>query len=161
MRKFKNWTEYHHRLNLTFHAIVALTMIPFVWLYLEIDSGERTQIFDDLVILILFLLVSSSLIATSFIYKINQLKLIDRTVSLREKLIAYFKVLLITYALLETSAVFATLAFYLTANYLFVIVYLISLFVFSVYRPKVETAVRDLNLNDREKNILINRSTIP
>ncbi len=160
MKSFKTWTDYHHRLNLIFHAIVAITMIPFVWLYLEIDTGKRMELTDDSIVLILFFLVSGSLIATSFLYKKKQLAFVDPSRSLREKLEEYFKVLLVSYALLEVSAVFATLAFFITANYLFVLIYIISLFVFSIYRPKIENAVRDLGLSEKEKKILINREVI-
>ena len=69
-------------------------------------------------------------------------------------------VLLITYALLEGAALFATIAFFLTANYLFVVGYVVILFVFSIYRPKVDNAVQDLGLSDEEKQVLINRTEI-
>jgi hypothetical protein len=161
MSTFKNWADYLQRLNLIFHAIVAVTMLPFVWLYLEIDTEQRTGAFDDPVILILFFLVCLSLAGTSILYKKKQLQVFSFQSSLREKLIDYQRVMIVVYALLEGSAVFATIAFYLTANYLFVFVYLLILFGFSLGRPTLDRISRELKLSSEDKNLLVNREDIP
>lgn len=160
MSIFKNWTDYHQRLNLIFHAIVAVTMLPFVWLFLEIDTARRSGVFNDPVVLVLFLLVCISLSATSFLYKKKQLEGISSTDPLREKLIAYQRVLVVTYALLEGAAIFATVAFYLTGNYLFVLVYFFILFVFSLSRPNIDRTVRELKLSKMDRETLLNRTEI-
>jgi DMSO reductase anchor subunit len=160
MSTFKNWTDYQQRLNLIFHAIVAVTMLPFVWLYLEIDTERRTGALDDPIILILFLLVCVSLGGTSFLYKKKQFETFGSITTLREKLISYQRVMVVAYALLEGAAVFATLAFYLTANYLFVLVYIFVLFGFSLGRPSIDRICRELKLPNADKEILLNRDVI-
>ena len=161
MSSFKNWTDYQQRLNFIFHAIVAVTMLPFVWLYLEIDTDRREGVFDDPVILILFLLICISLSLTSFLYKKKQLETIPHSNSLRDKLINYQRIMIVAYALLEGAALFATIAFYLTANYVFVLVYISALFAFSLGRPSLDRISRDLKLSKESREILINRDQIP
>ena len=161
MSSFKNWTDYQQRLNFIFHAIVAVTMLPFVWLYLEIDTDRREGVFDDPVILILFLLICISLSLTSFLYKKKQLETIPNSNSMRDKLINYQRIMIVAYALIEGAALFATIAFYLTANYVFVLVYISTLFAFSLGRPSLDRISRDLKLSKENREVLINRDPIP
>ena len=161
MKTFKTWTDYHHKLNLIFHAIVAITMLPFVWLFLEIDSNEQNGIIIDIAIVTLFTLVCLSLTGTAYIYKKKQLEGVRNKSGLRIKLEMYLWVLIVNYALLEGGALFATLAFYLTANYVFVVVYLLILFVFSLSRPNLDRTCRELYLNKEERELLINLEEIP
>lgn len=160
MSIFKTWTDYHHRLNLIFHAIVAMTMLPFVWLFLEIDANGRQGIFTDVVVVALFLLVCLSLTGTAYMYKKKQLDEAGKKATLRKKLETYLRVQIVNYALLEGAALFATLAFYITASYFFVVIYLFILFVFSMNRPNLERVSRELYLNKEERTILIDRKEI-
>ncbi len=161
MSIFKTWTDYHHRLNLIFHAIVAITMLPFVWLFLEIDANGREGLLTDIVVILLFLLVCLSLTLTAFIYKKKHLKEAAGNSTLRSKLEAYLRVQIVNYALLEGSALFATLAFFLTASYLFVVAYILVLFVFSMNRPNLDRVSRELFLSKKERELLIDRKEIP
>ncbi len=160
MSSFKNWADYHQRLNLIFHGIVAMTMLPFVWLYLEIDSGNRGGVIDDSVVLVLFLIICLSLAATAYIYRSKQLIEALSKLTLRSKLESYMRLQIVSYALLEGSALFATIAFYLTANYLFVVVYIAVLFVFSLFRPQLDRTCRELKLNSEQRSILADRTEI-
>ena len=161
MSAFKTWTDYHHKLNLIFHAIVAVTMLPFVWLFLEIDSNGQTGVISDIASIVLFALVSLSLTGAAYIYKKKCLEEIGRKSDLRAKLEAYLKILVVNYALLEGGALFATLAFYLTASYVFVVVYLFILLVFSLSRPNLDRTCRELYLNKEERALLIDLKEIP
>ncbi|MEQ9230789.1 MAG: hypothetical protein RIF46_08890 [Cyclobacteriaceae bacterium] len=161
MSSFKNWSEFHQRLNLIFHAIVAITMLPFVWLYLEIDSGNRSGLISDSVVTVLFVIISLSLASTAYLYRKKQLSETLTRPSLRSKLEAYMKLQIVSYALLEGSALFSTIAFYLTANYLFVVIYVAVLFVFSLFRPQLDRTCRELKLNNEERNLLAERTDIP
>ncbi|MCP4457051.1 MAG: hypothetical protein GY816_03335 [Cytophagales bacterium] len=160
MSIFKTWTDFHNRLNLIFHSIVAVTMLPFVWLFLEIDGNGREGVIDDTFVVVLFLLVCTSLTGTAFMYKKKQLEEVKNKPHLRTKLESYLHVLIVNYALLEGAALFATLAFYLTANYIFVVAYIFILFLFSLSRPNLERASRELFLSKDEREILANREEI-
>lgn len=161
MSIFKTWTDYHHRLNLLFHAIVAVTMLPFVWLFLEVDANGREAVVSDIVVTILFLLICLSLAGTAHIFKKKQLTDASQKSTLRLKLDSYLRIQLANYALLEGSALFATLAFYLTASYVFVVVYIFLLFVFSLSRPNLERTCRELSIDKEEKDLLADRKDIP
>ena len=161
MSTFKTWTDYHHKLNLIFHAIVAITMLPFVWLFLEIDSKGRDGVITDVSVVVLFALVCLSLTGTAYIYKKKQLEEVGKKSGLRIKLDSYLRVLIANYALLEGGALFATLAFYLTASYVFVVVYLFILFVFSLSRPNLDRTCRELFLNKEERDLLGDLKEIP
>ena len=161
MSIFKTWTDFHHRLNLIFHAIVAVTMLPFVWLFLEVDANGKEGVLTDSVVVVLFLMVCLSLTGTAYMYKKKQLEEAGKKSNLRAKLDAYLRVQVANYALLEGAALFATLAFYLTASYIFVVVYIFILFVFSLSRPNLERACRELYLDKEERELLVDRKEIP
>lgn len=161
MSIFKTWTDFHHRLNLIFHAIVAVTMLPFVWLFLEVDANGKEGVLTDNVVFILFLVICLSLTGTAYMYKKKQLEEASKKLNLRAKLDAYLRVQVANYALLEGAALFATLAFYLTASYIFVVVYIFILFVFSLSRPNLERTCRELYLDKEERGLLGDREEIP
>lgn len=160
MATFKTWTDYQHRINLLFHAIVAITMLPFVWLYLEIDTKQRLGAYSDPVLVILFVAICFSLIWTARVVKKRQLTEMNVAETLRKKLEAYKRVLLIHYLFLEAAAAMATLGFYLSASYWFVVIYLFILFLFSLNRPHLDRTVRDLKLDQNEKKALAERAPI-
>ena len=161
MSIFKTWTDYHHRLNLIFHAIVAVTMLPFVWLFLETDANGREGLLEDSFLIILFLLVCLGLTGTAYMYKKKQLEEINRESILRIKLETYLRIQVVNYALLEGAALFATLAFYLTASYIFVVGYIFILFIFSLGRPNLDRVSRELYLTKEERELLADRKEIP
>lgn len=81
--------------------------------------------------------------------------------SLREKLEVYSKLQTISFALLEGAALFATIGFFLTASYLFVVIYIAVLFVLSLTRPQLERTCKDLKLKKEDRNLLADRLDIP
>jgi hypothetical protein len=160
MKSFKTWTDYHHRINLVFHAIVAFTLLPFTWIFLQIDSATREKLTQDWFIMFLLALPSLSL---AFTADVVGKKLVGEAVAkptLREKLDAYFRAQVVMYAMLETGAIFATIAFYITTHYLFVVVYVLLLFVFSLKRPTLDKVSRELLLPKAEREVLANREEI-
>lgn len=161
MSAFKNWPDYQKRLNLIFHTIVAITMLPFVWLLLKTDGAPREGLTQDPVVLVLFLAVCISLTLTGFLYKKKQMGEAIHQPELRQKLIVYQRILVVMYVFLESAAVFSTLAFYLTANYLFVLMYVIVLFVFTLGRPHLARTCTELHLSSADRGLLTDGGTIP
>ena len=157
MRDFKNWPDYHHRINLVYHGIIATSLVPFAIVFLEVDSGKRVVsfitslewLFISFVIVIVGLL---SLLAWKNVSRsLNQI--IEKT-SIKEKLEAYFKLQLRRYLLLEFGALISLVGLWLTANYIFIISYLIVLVQFSLIRPSQDKVIRDLQFDQDDRTRL-------
>jgi len=158
---YTRWEVFYQKLSLIFHAIVAITMLPFVWLLLNLDKKQPEEITQDPVVIALFLAVCASLTATGFLYKKKQIVEARYQHSLRLKLIVYQRILVVMYLLLEGAAIFSTMAFYLTANFLFVAMYVLVLFVFTLGRPHIQRTCGELMLSNEERTILSGDGIIP
>jgi len=137
-----------------------MPLLPFIWLLMEVQSAKHQALTKDPFVIILFSAIAIVLVAMAYMYKKRQLSLATYKETLRQKLDAYLSAQIIHFALLEGSALFATIALYLTANYLFIVIYLVTLFLFSLSRPSLERTNRELQLNKEERTVLIDRKEI-
>ena len=47
-KTFTNWSDFYRHINLVFNAIIAVSLLPFGWVYLEIESaGMGSSILVD------------------------------------------------------------------------------------------------------------------
>jgi hypothetical protein len=160
MSTYKNWTEYHHKINLIFHGIVAITMLPFIWLLMESQTSQLAVVSNDPVIIIFFGLTCIVLSAVAYMYKKRNLPGAVNQEQLRSKLDSYTTTLIIHFAFLEGAALLSTLALYLTSHTLFIVLYILILFVFSLSRPNMDRTFRELQLNRQEREIISERKEI-
>ena len=157
-RSFKNWTDFYQRLTLVFNAIIAFSLLPFAWVFLELErwggglqliSGTGLYIFEG----ILLILMGFGL---NWAHRQgNQaIAAIPRKVILREKLIAYYQIQVRRLLFFEAIAVLALAATYVNSDYLFVLAYVFILFLFSLNRPRYDKVVQELRLSKEEQKVL-------
>ncbi|QSE97191.1 hypothetical protein [Fulvivirga lutea] len=163
MRKvnFKSPEEFHTKLGLFFSTTIALPLLPFVWLYLEIkhsefsgwlEAGMLTHVMGYLVPVISGLLVikghqifkSKKNIATS------ENKLID-------KLGVYYNGITTYYLFVSLAALLLAGGLYLSAKGILIVSYVILLFLMSFFRPTPKRYCKDLSLEGEEKDIILNQ----
>lgn len=160
MPSYKTWTDYHSKLNLIFHAIVAFSMIPFAWFYLEIEADRLLVLIENKWFTGIVAVVSVLPMPGAYLHRKRGVKAIGNGKLLRDRMDGYFSVLIESFVLLEVTALIAMLGFYLTHSYVFVIIYALDLFFFSVQRPTLDQTARDLLLSKEEKKLLENRDAI-
>lgn len=114
------------------------------------DSGEMNAIFT-------FIVPSVGLISmflSRFIYSQGILKL-NPNESIMSKLNKYRTLKIISWAILEGGALFALVAFFLTADYLYVavVIFVLGFFIFS--RPSKEGFVLDMQITGPDKETIL------
>lgn len=73
-----------------------------------------------------------------------------------EKMMAYQSALIIRYALLEGASLFCIVSYFLTSNFIFLLISGAIIVYFIILRPKVDTIAEELNLTYEEKAELEN-----
>ena len=164
MPKYQTGEEYFNKIYLVFNALIALSLVPFVIIFLDIQQyGTNEKIItgqsSDLLIIglsivyVFFFYVSFR----SFKKGISDIK---RTNSIRKKLNEYYSLSLKKYFQLTFCCFLMVLGLFLTKHYLFTIGYVLALVVLSFGRPILKTIVELVALNDTEKDILNNKQSI-
>lgn len=156
--KLKTWSEFHHRINLIYHAIIAVSLIPFALVFLDIDSGEGSgsQLdpeYEWVVIVILLLAAFTACLRVWRKVK-ERLAALDPNAEIKTKLVAYFNFQIQRYFQLEVGALISLVGLWLSANYVFVVAYLLVLVQFSLLRPSQDKVIRDLELSKEERDKL-------
>ncbi|MEP5613043.1 MAG: hypothetical protein ABJP45_12380 [Cyclobacteriaceae bacterium] len=155
--KLKSWPDFHHRINMVYHALIAVSLVPFALVFLDIDSGKVTtsQIEGSGLILILILLATVSTICYPVWRGVKKrLETIDSAWGIKKKLIVYFNFQIKRYLQLEAGALISMVGLWLTTNYVFVVSYLLILVQFSLLRPSQDKVIRDLKFSKEEREKL-------
>ncbi len=154
----KSWPEFHQRINLIYHAIIAISLVPFALIFLEIDSGNTTspQVNESNQWILIPVLVVAIAILCYLVWKNMKVKLasISKNDSIKARLITYFKLQTRRYLLLELAAMISLGGLWLTINYIFVVAYLLVLVQFSLLRPSQDKVIRDMEFTKEEREHL-------
>ena len=155
---FKNWSEFYQKINLVFNAIIAFSLLPFGWVYLELERGvKRPPLLEGTGLMVLsgafFVLIVLLLWRADKTYK-RDLPAISRALPLGEKLMAYYQLQVRKFIWFEGAAVLALIITFVSKNFLFVLVYIFILFLFSLGRPKYDRVVEQLRLTKDEQKLL-------
>lgn len=155
--KLKSWRDFHNRINLVYHAIIAVSLVPFALVFVDIDSGEDSvsQLEGQTEIIVIIILLLSIFTTCLQVWRKakEQYETIDQSWNIKKRLIVYFNFQIKRYMQLEIGAIISLVGLWLTTNYVFVIAYLMVLVQFSLLRPSQDKVIRDLQFNkeDREK----------
>ena len=156
--KLKSWPDFHHRINLVYHAVIAVSLVPFALVFLDIDSGEETvsQIESsyEWMIIVILLAASGLMCLRAWKNAKQQVAMIDRNLDIKMRLITYFNFQIRRYFQLEAGALVSLAGLWLTANYVFVVAYILILVQFSLLRPSQDKVIRDLQFNKEERERL-------
>lgn len=154
-QSYNKWERYYHQLHLIFNGIVASSLIPFLFVFLETKKGGAIplildEIASDLVMGACLLLTIGMLVFALKSRK-KQLATIDAHASLAGQLRQYLRVKLRLYVWLEIAGLSSLAGLYITKVQLFVFFYLIVLFVFSQVRPTYDSVVQEMKLKEDEE----------
>lgn len=157
-RHFQNWSEFYKKISLFFNGIVAFSLLPFAWIYLEVEQYPQEPIAEGSMLIVIQILVIG-LISLIIYYAHNQFKKgleneEIRQMELYEKLSYYFGIAVRRYMIYEVAAIICMVSTYLTQTLLFAVVYIFVLFIFSLARPRYDNVVLHLRLSKEEKEKL-------
>lgn len=158
---FKNFDEYQSKLGLVFHGALALPLLPFALLFLEIKNRAFTGALEpsnlSAIINYAVPLISGLMVAQGF----NSLKLkirsVDDSDTLKAKLTAYYKAAVPLYILVSIGCLLLAVALWLTTGGILIVAFIIILFVMSLNRPTPARYAKILKLNKEEKDIIMNK----
>lgn len=157
-KHFRNWSAFYKKISLFFNGIVAFSLLPFAWVYLEVEQ-HPTEPFVEGNMLIAFQVIVTIVIGliVFFGHKQFQASIENeeiREMALYEKLSYYFGIAVRRYMIYEVAAIVCMIAVYFTQQLVFAVVYLFVLFVFSIARPRYDNVVLHLKLSKEEKQML-------
>ena len=164
MPKFTNGEEYYNKLYIAFNGLIALTLIPFVLIFLDIEKNGKSESILSENYTVALAVISSVLYASLVYYFFYRYKIdkssIPSNSSLRKKLTQYYSISLKLYLGLNSCCLLALTGLYLTRNFSFTIGYVLALILLSIRRPVLNTISKEIPLNDLELDILSNKKNI-
>tara|TARA_R110000868_G_scaffold196598_2_gene442569 strand:+ start:496 stop:996 length:501 start_codon:yes stop_codon:yes gene_type:complete len=164
MPKYKNGEEYYNKIYLVFNALIAITLVPFVALFLNIErNGASDAMLSGLAAYLLAFILSlpyGFLFYTSIKSYKKELTDIKKDSSLRVKLNSYYSVSLKKYFKLTICCVLMVIGLLLTKYFLFILGYILALGVLSIGRPVLNSIISEIPLSDSEIDILNKKNLI-
>lgn len=152
--KYNNWEKFYQKLNIIFHGIIASSLIPFAWVFLETQGefaeGPLVAGTSAMVIKVLLVIASAGILGYSRIFRQKAYAKSAEEPRMEEKLNAYLSVKIKHYAILESAAIIALLGLYLTKDQLFSFVYVLVLFMFSLERPAFDRVAREIGMKEKD-----------
>lgn len=155
--QFDNWSDYHHQIYRIYHAIIALSLVPFFMLFLELEVAQIKQprVSVSWVGVVLALLIPICVYLTWIVWKGASFRY-GKMDSLKDKLVEFRRVEVTKYLVLEGVCFLGVLGLWLTAHYVFIIIYFAVLVQFSFSRPSEDRIVRAMKLTKAERELLRN-----
>jgi hypothetical protein len=158
IKAFDSWYSFHQQLVLVFNLIIVVTLVPFGWIYLQVDSGRFEPYFSELWIRFvgaLFLFGGASwIIWKSYRGGNEALKDYDQGLTIGQKLRYYYQVQIRKFLRYELACVLIVAGMYFFEPLLFAIAYLFVLFVFSLDWPKYDKVVLQMKFTKEDREVL-------
>ena len=150
--KFRNWEDYHHQIYRIYHGIIAFSLVPFFLLFLEIEVAEITvsRVPQLWVMIILLMLIPTCSYLSWIVWKGSDFQY-RQQMNLREKLIEFRRVEVKKFLTLEIVCFLGLLGLWLTAHYLFIIIYFSVLVQFSFLRPSEDRIIRNMKFTKQDR----------
>lgn len=161
-RKNSVYDRFYVRLNLIFNGIVASSIIPFAFIFLQNRRDRPQPLLEgntaDTVKIICIVLSLGILIFANWQGPKLLAKARKRN-SLKEKLNVYLGQKMQHYALIEAAAIISLVGFYLLKDQLFSFIYIGVIFVFSIHRPRFGRVAKELGVSETELAQLANNDS--
>ena len=157
---FKNFDEYQSKLGLVFHGTLAIPLLPFAILFLEIKNRGYHGIIEPGLLAnainyaIPFL--SGLLVAQGFSILKRKVRQVEEMNTLKEKLMLYYSAAVPLYIYVSVACLFLAIALWVTTAGIVIVAFVIILFVMSLNRPTTARYVKILKLDKEEKDIIMN-----
>ena len=156
---FSTPAEFHNRLSTYFNAAVALPLLPFIWLFLEIKNDEYEGLVRDPLLVQIIGYATTALAGVLVLLGYNRMKRI--TLNNEGTLLARLKVYLAAkkqlYAAVAIAAALMALGLWLSAAAVIIIGYVLLLFYLTFQMPTPKRYVKELALEGEEKDIVLNK----
>lgn len=157
----KNPEEFHQKLSLVFHALLALPITAFIYLFLELRHRDLSPALNNR----LFLLIATYglpilgvlVAALGYFWFRKSLVQTVKDEILPLRLQAYGGKVRLFYYYITVSAVIWVLGLYFTTSPVFIIGYVFLLFFMSFQRPTPQRYVKDLSLEGEDKEIILHK----
>lgn len=164
MPKYQTGEEYFNKIYLVFNAIIAVSLVPFVLIFLDIQKyGAADKLitgrYSELLIIALSVVYLVVFYVSLRNFKTGYSK-IQRDKPIREKLNEYYYLSLKKYTQLTICCFLMVLGLFLTKHFLFTIGYVLALVVLSFGRPVLKIIVEVIASNDTERDIINNKKII-
>lgn len=158
-KKFlQNPQQYFNTLNLMYYFMVAGPLGVFTYFYLNFSQQGivQTAFPDQPDPVVIYIIPLATIIVMAFAHVIyrNLMHKIDLSLPLTEKLSKFAKYAIVKFALLEAASFLIVAGFALSKLKFYIILYVITLVVFSFHRPTQRRVSKDLKLNKEEKRKL-------
>lgn len=162
---FNNWEEFYQRYVLVFNLIVVITLVPFGWMYLQLESGSFEPYFEDdqlrwLGAVVLFFVAAAGLYRSYATYR-DRIAGINKGIPVKHKLLTYYNIQINKFIRYELIAIVALAGMLLFQPVIFAIFYIFILFVFSLDWPKYTKVVEHLRLTKDEQALLEAKEPLP
>ncbi|MFK7952911.1 MAG: hypothetical protein AB8B73_08690 [Ekhidna sp.] len=154
---FKTWNDFHHQINQIYHLCIAVSLIPFALLFLEIDSSKSFSIDNGALTVILLVLVNSVIGFLSWYAwkgKITQY-IVNEEMPLRDKLKEYMERNTWRFGFLLMASLISLAGLWIISSYLFVLSYFAVLVQYSLMRPSQDKVTRDVRLTKKDREIFM------
>lgn len=157
-------TNYLNRLNNIFHGIIAIPLVSFSFLYLEIDSGDLVPIFGErsyyIEAAVLFLLSLMFILWLFSKFKRDTDEILGMDEDLKTRLTRFAGISIKFYLWMTAPGVIAIILMFFTGEVSFSLIYILELFLLSLKRPSVQNLSNSLNLKGEEREIVIKKRTL-
>ena len=161
---FKTGEDFYHKLQLVFNAIIALPLIPFALIYLDIQEGGEAVAFISakLAFVLQWVLpaLAGGMAYLGHQHHKHQLPTVFEAANLRAKLGHYYKIQLIKYLYFGAGLLISVAGYYLTRHNVFVVAFVFLLVLLSIGRPTLKKIIADLRLNKEEAEVLQEKEEI-
>lgn len=150
--------EFDRRISLIFHGAIGLTLLPFVFLYLEFTHDGMKALYSGYTFLESAILAGVAVIMfVAFRSYRRNLSEIDIDTSLDSKFKQVFGIYFGFYLRLFIAGLVLVFTYWLTAASSMVIGYVVMLFLLSLHRPTRERFSRDLPLTKGEREFILQK----
>jgi len=152
-QQYTKWERYFHRLNIIFHGIVAISMVPFAFSFLETQkSFPDSPLFGgDEAMMIKFGLIGATLLLLLVAFQFNKKKTTySSDLPLFDRLRLYEKKHIWFYAIIQCAGITSCLGLYMLKDQFFSFLYVAVLFVFSQIRPAYDQVVKQNKITEEE-----------
>lgn len=151
--------DFERRVSLIFHGSIALTLLPFVFLYLEFTHDGLQAVYEDYYLVEGGVLIAIGLIMiTAFRSYRRHLGEMTVSMELDKKFEQLFRIYMGFYLRMFLAGLALVFSYWLTAAGGMVIGYVILLFLLSLHRPTRQRFARDLPVNKGERDFILQKN---
>jgi hypothetical protein len=149
--------EYLRSMNVLYLALLT-GMCLFAIITVLLTNFNPLEITNEwlrrILLVIIPLLALVSFVAGAGLYRRRRMALLQSAQPASQKMQTYRGNLIFFYAMIEAPALLSIIGFWLTANYLFLVILAFSFFLFALHKPSKEKLAEDLQLNMKERAVL-------